>query len=85
MLVKVRDVIKLIEKDGWYLVRTVFPSGTKGIGAGIGLATGLAMRPVFPSDPVVLPVTLMFSALGTGIGALLGVLVRKRAVIYEVP
>ena len=56
-----------------------------GIGAGIGLATGLAMRPVFPSDPVVLPVTLMFSALGTGIGALLGVLVRKRAVIYEVP
>ena len=54
-----------------------------GIGAASGLVTGIAMRPA--SDPVVIPVTLVLSGLGAGIFALLGTLVRKRAVIYEVP
>ena len=55
-----------------------------GIGAATGLGVGIAERPN-SSDPVVLPVTLILSGFGLGMGALLGTLVRKRAVIYEVP
>ena len=54
-----------------------------GIGAASGLVAGIMTRCC--GDPVVVPVTLAFSGLGAGIGALLGTLVRKRAVIYEVP
>jgi hypothetical protein len=54
-----------------------------GIGAASGLTVGIRLRPA--SDPVVLPVTLFLSGVGAAIGALLGTLVRKRAVIYEVP
>ena len=55
-----------------------------GIGAATGLGVGIAERPN-SSDPVVLPVTLILSGFGLGMGALLGTLVRKRAVIYEIP
>ena len=55
-----------------------------GIGAASGLTVGIAERSN-SSDPVVLPVTLILSVFGLGMGALLGTLVRKRAVIYEVP
>ena len=55
-----------------------------GIGAVTGLFVGINERPK-SSDAVVLPVTLVLSGLGLGIGALLGTLVRERAVIYEMP
>ena len=55
-----------------------------GIGAGTGLVLGIASRPA-TSDPIVIPATLMVALLGLGMGALLGTLVRERAVIYEVP
>ena len=55
-----------------------------GIGAGTGLVLGIASRPG-ASDPIVIPATLMVAGLGLGMGALLGLLVRERAVIYEVP
>ena len=54
-----------------------------GIGASTGLVLGIASRPA--SDPSVIPATLIVAVLGLGMGALLGTLVRKRAVIYEVP
>ena len=54
-----------------------------GIGAASGLVTGIMSRCC--GDPVVVPVTLIFSGLGAGIGALLGTFVRERTVIYEVP
>ena len=54
-----------------------------GIGASTGLVAGIMLRCC--GDPVVVPVTLSVAVLGLGMGALLGTLVRKRAVIYEVP
>ena len=54
-----------------------------GIGAASGLIVGTALRCC--GDPVVLPVTLILSGVGSGIGALIGVFYRDRIAIYEAP
>ena len=54
-----------------------------GIGAASGLIVGTALRCC--GDPVVLPVTLILSGVGSGIGALVGVFYRDRIAIYEAP
>ena len=55
-----------------------------GIGTGTGLAVDAATGPGYDFGERFL-FTLIFVGLGSGIGALLGTLVRERAVIYEVP
>ena len=54
-----------------------------GIGAASGLIVGTALRCC--GDPVVLPVTLILSGVGSGIGALIGFFYRDRTAIYEAP
>ena len=54
-----------------------------GIGAATGLVVGVKSRCC--GDPVVLPVTLLLSGVGSGFGALFGVFFKDRTVIYETP
>jgi hypothetical protein len=51
-----------------------------GIGAGTGAIWGAS---VDASDPIVLPLTLMVAAIGGGLGALIGLFVPDRTVVYE--
>lgn len=52
-----------------------------GIGAGTGAIWGASIDGA--DDPVVWPLTLMVAAIGGGLGALIGLFVEDRTVVYE--